>query len=220
MNIFEVIVNNKLFPSVSINLFLNKTGPQVEKLKTISIKKHFQDLKEWAKFQQRERKKEEKENDWVAYAQISWHDFMVVETVGFQPNNPSSKVSGNHIHRYGKERFLMLFISVQQMLQDLKQPFHEGFHSARTRRGTELSCMEQLTDGSCQATQCKIINFKVRQTWLKSKVVTYVPVKSTVKCIQDMNQDSYCLLEMLFNGNNMIYETTLWIPVFALSYII
>ncbi|KAI5276300.1 Guanine Nucleotide-Binding Protein Subunit Alpha-12 [Manis pentadactyla] len=46
MNIFEVIVNNKLFPSVSINLFLNKTDPQVEKLKTISIKKHFPDLKE------------------------------------------------------------------------------------------------------------------------------------------------------------------------------
>lgn len=45
MNIFEVIVNNKLFPSVSINLFLNKTDPQVEKLKTISIKKHFPDLK-------------------------------------------------------------------------------------------------------------------------------------------------------------------------------
>ncbi|CAI9589190.1 unnamed protein product [Staurois parvus] len=43
---------------------------------------------EWAKFQERERKKEEeeKERERVAYAQIDWHDFVVVETVDFQPN--------------------------------------------------------------------------------------------------------------------------------------
>lgn len=43
---------------------------------------------EWAKFQERERKKEEeeKEKERVAYAQIDWHDFVVVETVDFQPN--------------------------------------------------------------------------------------------------------------------------------------
>ncbi|XP_077165039.1 splicing factor 3A subunit 1 [Paroedura picta] len=42
---------------------------------------------EWAKFQERERKKEEeeKERERVAYAQIDWHDFVVVETVDFQP---------------------------------------------------------------------------------------------------------------------------------------
>ncbi|XP_030074457.1 splicing factor 3A subunit 1 [Microcaecilia unicolor] len=42
---------------------------------------------EWAKFQERERKKEEeeKEKERVAYAQIDWHDFVVVETVDFQP---------------------------------------------------------------------------------------------------------------------------------------
>ncbi|XP_056384640.1 splicing factor 3A subunit 1 [Hyla sarda] len=43
---------------------------------------------EWAKFQERERKKEEeeKERERVAYAQIDWHDFVVVEIVDFQPN--------------------------------------------------------------------------------------------------------------------------------------
>lgn len=43
---------------------------------------------EWAKFQERERKKEEeeKERERVAYAQIDWHDFVVVETVDFQPS--------------------------------------------------------------------------------------------------------------------------------------
>ncbi|XP_068594958.1 splicing factor 3A subunit 1 isoform X1 [Brachionichthys hirsutus] len=42
---------------------------------------------EWAKFQERERKKEEeeREKERVAYAQIDWHDFVVVETVDFQP---------------------------------------------------------------------------------------------------------------------------------------
>jgi len=43
---------------------------------------------EWAKFQERERKKEEeeREKERVAYAQIDWHDFVVVETVDFQPS--------------------------------------------------------------------------------------------------------------------------------------
>lgn len=47
---------------------------------------------EWAKFQERERKKEEeeKEKERVAYAQIDWHDFVVVETVDFQPNEQGS----------------------------------------------------------------------------------------------------------------------------------
>lgn len=43
---------------------------------------------EWAKFQERERQKEEelKERERIAYASIDWHDFVVVETVDFQPN--------------------------------------------------------------------------------------------------------------------------------------
>lgn len=49
---------------------------------------------EWAKFQERERKKEEeeKEKERVAYAQIDWHDFVVVETVDFQPNEQGTDV--------------------------------------------------------------------------------------------------------------------------------
>ncbi|KAM6155500.1 guanine nucleotide-binding protein subunit alpha-12 [Rhynchocyon petersi] len=45
MNIFETIVNNKLFVNVSIILFLNKTDLLVEKVKTVSIKKHFPDFR-------------------------------------------------------------------------------------------------------------------------------------------------------------------------------
>lgn len=43
---------------------------------------------EWLKFQERERKKEEDalERERVAYAQVDWHDFVVVETVDFQQN--------------------------------------------------------------------------------------------------------------------------------------
>jgi splicing factor 3A subunit 1 len=43
---------------------------------------------EWAKHQERERKREEeeKEKERVAYAQIDWHDFVVVETVDYQPS--------------------------------------------------------------------------------------------------------------------------------------
>lgn len=48
---------------------------------------------EWAKYQERERKKEEeeREKERVAYAQIDWHDFVVVETVDFQPNEQGDK---------------------------------------------------------------------------------------------------------------------------------
>ncbi|XP_006859846.1 PREDICTED: guanine nucleotide-binding protein subunit alpha-12 isoform X2 [Chrysochloris asiatica] len=45
MNIFETIVNNKLFVNVSIILFLNKTDLLVEKVKSVSIKKYFPDFK-------------------------------------------------------------------------------------------------------------------------------------------------------------------------------
>jgi splicing factor 3A subunit 1 len=43
---------------------------------------------EWERAQQRERAKETEaaEKERVAYAQIDWHDFVVVETVDFQPN--------------------------------------------------------------------------------------------------------------------------------------
>ncbi|ESO92859.1 hypothetical protein LOTGIDRAFT_190371 [Lottia gigantea] len=43
---------------------------------------------EWAKHQDREKRKEEEaqEKERVAYASVDWHDFVVVETVDFQPN--------------------------------------------------------------------------------------------------------------------------------------
>ncbi|MBN3271553.1 GNA12 protein, partial [Polyodon spathula] len=44
MNIFETIVNNKLFSNVSIILFLNKMDLLVEKVKSVSIRKHFADF--------------------------------------------------------------------------------------------------------------------------------------------------------------------------------
>ncbi|KAJ8253835.1 hypothetical protein COCON_G00204470 [Conger conger] len=45
MNIFETIVNNKLFSNVSIILFLNKMDLLVEKVRTVNIRKHFADFK-------------------------------------------------------------------------------------------------------------------------------------------------------------------------------
>ncbi|MFT7798050.1 guanine nucleotide-binding protein subunit alpha-12 [Arapaima gigas] len=44
MNIFETIVNNKLFSSVSIILFLNKMDLLIEKVQTVNISKHFSDF--------------------------------------------------------------------------------------------------------------------------------------------------------------------------------
>lgn len=42
---------------------------------------------EWQKYQEAQRAKEEEilERERVAYAQIDWHDFVVVETVDYQP---------------------------------------------------------------------------------------------------------------------------------------
>ncbi|XP_023670696.1 guanine nucleotide-binding protein subunit alpha-12 isoform X2 [Paramormyrops kingsleyae] len=45
MNIFETIVNNKLFSDVSIILFLNKMDLLVEKVKKVNICKYFPDFK-------------------------------------------------------------------------------------------------------------------------------------------------------------------------------
>lgn len=41
MNIFEAIVNNRLFLNVSIILFLNKTDLLAEKIRTVDIRKYF-----------------------------------------------------------------------------------------------------------------------------------------------------------------------------------
>nr|XP_061791634.1 guanine nucleotide-binding protein subunit alpha-12-like isoform X2 [Nerophis lumbriciformis] len=45
MNIFETIVNNKLFLNVSIILFLNKTDLLVDKIRTADIRKNFPEFR-------------------------------------------------------------------------------------------------------------------------------------------------------------------------------
>ena len=45
MNIFETIVNNKLFLHVSIILFLNKTDLLVDKIRTADIRKTFPEFR-------------------------------------------------------------------------------------------------------------------------------------------------------------------------------
>lgn len=45
MNIFETIVNNKLFLNVSIILFLNKTDLLVDKIRTVDIRKNFPEFR-------------------------------------------------------------------------------------------------------------------------------------------------------------------------------
>ncbi|XP_060911534.1 guanine nucleotide-binding protein subunit alpha-12a [Labrus mixtus] len=45
MNIFEAIVNNRLFLNVSIILFLNKTDLLVEKIRTVDIRKNFPEFR-------------------------------------------------------------------------------------------------------------------------------------------------------------------------------
>ncbi|XP_017161921.1 guanine nucleotide-binding protein subunit alpha-12 isoform X3 [Poecilia reticulata] len=45
MNIFETIVNNKLFLNVSIILFLNKTDLLVEKIRIVDIRKNFPEFR-------------------------------------------------------------------------------------------------------------------------------------------------------------------------------
>ncbi|XP_026107591.1 guanine nucleotide-binding protein subunit alpha-12 [Carassius auratus] len=45
MNIFETIVNNKLFSNVSIILFLNKMDLLVEKVRQVNISKYFSDFR-------------------------------------------------------------------------------------------------------------------------------------------------------------------------------
>ncbi|XP_051940684.1 guanine nucleotide-binding protein subunit alpha-12a [Hippocampus zosterae] len=45
MNIFETIVNNKLFLNLSIILFLNKTDLLVDKIRTVDIRKNFPEFR-------------------------------------------------------------------------------------------------------------------------------------------------------------------------------
>ncbi|XP_064614806.1 splicing factor 3A subunit 1-like [Liolophura sinensis] len=65
---------------------LNKLKQESENPKAVLDEVNYR--VEWAKHQDREKRKEEEaqERERVAYAQIDWHDFVVVETVDFQPN--------------------------------------------------------------------------------------------------------------------------------------
>lgn len=91
---------------------------------------------EWAKFQERERKKEEeeKEKERVAYAQIDWHDFVVVETVDFQPNEQGKSVTpdGEPVERvdrwaYDKGHLRRPpFDSGSPSPRELPSPYHPG----------------------------------------------------------------------------------------------
>ena len=87
---------------------------------------------EWAKFQERERKKEEeeKEKERVAYAQIDWHDFVVVETVDFQPNEQGKSVTpdGEPVLRAVLGELVQVFQRAEGCLRGLCQcPFHLCF---------------------------------------------------------------------------------------------
>ena len=63
-----------------------KLRQEVEREKNILDKVRYR--LEWTKIQEAERRREEEEaeRERVQYAQIDWHDFVVVETVDYQPN--------------------------------------------------------------------------------------------------------------------------------------
>ncbi|CAH8609796.1 unnamed protein product [Heterobilharzia americana] len=70
---------------------VSKLDEELEKPKRL-----LEDVKyrvEWHKYQERQRKREEEaaERERVAYAMIDWHDFVVVETVDFQPNETEER---------------------------------------------------------------------------------------------------------------------------------
>lgn len=69
---------------------LNKLKKEAESPKEILDQVKYR--VEWVKHQERERRKEEEaqEKERVAYAQIDWHDFVVVETVDYQANEPGN----------------------------------------------------------------------------------------------------------------------------------
>lgn len=91
---------------------------------------------EWAKFQERERKKEEeeKEKERVAYAQIDWHDFVVVETVDFQPNEQGRSVTpGGDPGAWNHPGVSQVYISSQGAAQSSQRVFSICFISAARR---------------------------------------------------------------------------------------
>ncbi|XP_066500734.1 splicing factor 3A subunit 1 [Hoplias malabaricus] len=114
---------------------------------------------EWAKFQERERKKEEeeKEKERVAYAQIDWHDFVVVETVDFQPNehgnfppptNPEELgariLIQERYEKYGESEEVEMEVESEDE-EDERERREDG-HAAPPDQDTQLQDMDEGSD--------------------------------------------------------------------------
>ncbi|KAK3540019.1 hypothetical protein QTP70_022812 [Hemibagrus guttatus] len=114
---------------------------------------------EWAKYQERERKKEEeeREKERVAYAQIDWHDFVVVETVDFQPNEQGNfpppttpEELGARIliqeryEKYGESEEVEMEVESEDE-EDEREARDDG-HAAQPDQDTQLQDMDEGSD--------------------------------------------------------------------------
>ncbi|XP_037114379.1 splicing factor 3A subunit 1 [Syngnathus acus] len=114
---------------------------------------------EWAKYQERERKKEEeeREKERVAYAQIDWHDFVVVETVDFQPNEQghfppptTPEELGARIliqeryEKYGESEEVEMDVESDDE-NDEREVRHAG-HAAQPDQDTQVQDMDEGSD--------------------------------------------------------------------------
>ncbi|RVE68504.1 hypothetical protein OJAV_G00092180 [Oryzias javanicus] len=114
---------------------------------------------EWAKYQERERKKEEeeREKERVAYAQIDWHDFVVVETVDFQPNeqghfppptNPEELgariLIQERYEKYGESEEVEMEVESEDE-EDEREKRAEG-HPSQPDQDTQLQDMDEGSD--------------------------------------------------------------------------
>ncbi|XP_062398240.1 splicing factor 3A subunit 1 [Sardina pilchardus] len=114
---------------------------------------------EWAKFQERERKKEEeeREKERVAYAQIDWHDFVVVETVDFQPNEQGNfpppttpeelgarLLIQERYEKYGESEEVEMEVESEDE-DDEREDRDEG-HATQPDQDTQLQDMDEGSD--------------------------------------------------------------------------
>ncbi|KAF5908116.1 splicing factor 3A subunit 1, partial [Clarias magur] len=114
---------------------------------------------EWAKYQERERKKEEeeREKERVAYAQIDWHDFVVVETVDFQPNeqgnfppptNPEELgariLIQERYEKYGESEEVEMEVESED--EEDERGTRDDGHAAQPDQDTQLQDMDEGSD--------------------------------------------------------------------------
>ncbi|XP_028853017.1 splicing factor 3A subunit 1 [Denticeps clupeoides] len=124
---------------------------------------------EWAKIQERERKKEEeeRERERVAYAQIDWHDFVVVETVDFQPNeqgnfppptNPEELgariLIQERYEKYGESEEVEMEVESED--EDEGGGRHEGRHEGQPDQDTQLQDMDEGSDDEDDGTKAPL----------------------------------------------------------------